>query len=312
MLLVLALFVPALIIGILTALAVRRWPQLDPASARPAHEVATAAERARREHSRAARVLRSRADPAAITGLALTIALLVVLVGGVVVGWLAYAVRANHTLIHIDRSIAPWGYDHTTDLTRHVLNAVTWLGSTGGVITMIAAALIVELRRRPTVSLPGFLLAVLIGQAILSNGVKNVVANVRPTINPIARSLGHAFPSGHTVGAAACFAAAALVLGRGRSRNTQAILAGAAVAVAVAVAASRVLLGVHWLSDVLGGLALGWAWFMLCAMAFGGRLLRLGAPLEAAERAIDLADPQQPPNTPLNESSARRPPARRT
>jgi hypothetical protein len=34
----------------------------------------------------------------------------------------------------------------------------------------------------------------------------------------------------------------------------------------------------------VAGLALGWAWFALCAMAFGGRLLRFGAPVEAAER----------------------------
>ena len=37
------------------------------------------------------------------------------------------------------------------------------------------------------------------------------------------------------------------------------------------------LLDVHWLTDVIGGLALGWAWFALCAIAFGGRLLRFGA-----------------------------------
>jgi len=42
---------------------------------------------------------------------------------------------------------------------------------------------------------------------------------------------------------------------------------------------------VHWLSDVVGGLALGWGWFAACSIAFGGRLLRFGAPVEAAERA---------------------------
>jgi undecaprenyl-diphosphatase len=50
------------------------------------------------------------------------------------------------------------------------------------------------------------------------------------------------------------------------------------------VAGSRVLLDVHWLTDVLGGLALGWAWFAACAIAFGGRLLRFGASAQAAGR----------------------------
>jgi undecaprenyl-diphosphatase len=58
------------------------------------------------------------------------------------------------------------------------------------------------------------------------------------------------------------------------------MLIGAAAGIAVAVAASRVLLDVHWVSDVIAGLCLGWAWFAICAIAFGGRLLRFGAPAE--------------------------------
>ena len=60
-------------------------------------------------------------------------------------------------------------------------------------------------------------------------------------------------------------------------------MAGLAVAIAVAVAASRVLLDVHWLTDVIAGLVLGWAWFAACAVAFGGRMLSFGATARAAE-----------------------------
>jgi undecaprenyl-diphosphatase len=41
---------------------------------------------------------------------------------------------------------------------------------------------------------------------------------------------------------------------------------------------------VHWLSDVIAGLTLGWAWFAVCAIAFGGRILRFGAAAETAAR----------------------------
>ena len=62
------------------------------------------------------------------------------------------------------------------------------------------------------------------------------------------------------------------------------------------VACSRVLLGVHWLSDVIAGLAFGWAWFGICAIAFGGRFLVLGAPVEqAAEVATDKVPASERP-----------------
>jgi len=64
------------------------------------------------------------------------------------------------------------------------------------------------------------------------------------------------------------------------------------------VAASRVLLDVHWLSDVIAGTMLGWGWFAICSIAFGGRLLHFGAPaetvVETAKNAEDAPDVGRP------------------
>ena len=132
------------------------------------------------------------------------------------------------------------------------------------------------------------------GKEALILTIKDLADRVRPTLNPIAATLGPSFPSGHSATAAAFYAGAALLLGRRRGRPARAILAGVAVGIAVAVAASRVLLDVHWLTDVIAGLALGWAWFAVCAIAFGGRLLRFGAGAETAAQAMKATSRRTP------------------
>jgi len=105
---------------------------------------------------------------------------------------------------------------------------------------------------------------------------------------------GGSFPCGHAAAAAASFAAFALLAGIGRSPRAQAGLA-AAVALAIGIACTRVFLDVHWLTGVIAGLALGWAWFALCSIAFGGLLLRFGAPVEQAQQATATAPSPPPP-----------------
>jgi membrane-associated phospholipid phosphatase len=287
---VVVLFLPALLAGALVALLLARRPQFDPASVHvasvAAHELEHSLDTPRGVRGWARRHL----DPKTTTGLALVAGMLVVVVGGALVGVLAYLVRAHASLQDVDDSVAPWGASHATVFAHDVVQAVTELGGTTGLLIIIVVVAVIEMIRRPSRWLPLFLAVVALGQPLVTNQIKDLLDRVRPTIDAGAASLGPSFPSGHSAGAAACFAAIALVLGRGRSRRAHAVLAGAAVFIAVTVATSRVLLGVHWLSDVIGGLALGWAWFALCALAFGGRLLRFGAPVEAAERTLDARD----------------------
>jgi membrane-associated phospholipid phosphatase len=229
--------------------------------------------------------LAARRDPEAATGLALTMALVAIVVGVTVLGLLALLLQGHHTVLPLDRSLADWGRDDHSSATDRILTAITQLGDTWGIVITCAVLAVVGLRRPPrvaVVAVVAFVAVVIIGDKLATTAVKDLVERARPTVNPIAARLGPAFPSGHASTAAALYAAAALVLGRGRRRRTRELLAAAGVGLAVVVAATRVLLGVHWVSDVIGGLALGWAWFAVCVVAFGGRLLDFGAPVEDA------------------------------
>jgi membrane-associated phospholipid phosphatase len=231
-----------------------------------------------------------RTDPATATGLALTAALVMVIGGGVVIGLLAFLVRGNDALRSIDSSAAQWGFDHATALSTRLITWVTDLGDFPVVPLIALPVLIYEWRRRPNLHIVLFVAVVYAGDKLITNAIKDLIDRARPTLNPIAHTLGPSFPSGHASTAASFYAALALILARGRSARVRALLAGGAGAIAIAVAASRVLLDVHWLSDVVAGLMLGWAWFALCAIAFGGRRLHFAEPMEEARAAAPTRD----------------------
>lgn len=92
--------------------------------------------------------------------------------------------------------------------------------------------------------------------------VKLDVARPRPTIEPhLVVETTNSFPSGHAAGSLTFFLTVALLLThRGRWRR---LAAGAAVAMAMIVGLTRVMLGVHWPSDVIGGWAFGGLWVIV-------------------------------------------------
>lgn len=293
--------IAALAAGLL-ALVAARWCAASPAvPKRPTHEVARAAGEVVREHRRIRSFVAGRLDRSVATGLLLTAALGVTLVGGLVLGILAVLVRRVGAIQHVDNSVAAWGYDHRSSASTDGLRAITELGNIRIVIVVAAVLVLVDAIRRRNGWSFLFLLVVLAGMEATQLGVKELVGRLRPTLNPAAATLGPSFPSGHSATAAAFYGAAALIIGRSLRRPTRQLVIAAAIGMTIAVAASRVLLDLHWLSDVVGGLSLGWGWFALCAVIFGGRLLR---PTAAADFAS--AGAAEPPRA----KHSRRPPRR--
>jgi undecaprenyl-diphosphatase len=270
--------------GVVWGLAVRAFPGADPARAASRGISGQIA-----GHAGPRGFLRARLDPEKTTGLALTLALAGLGVVFVAFGVAIAMIRSDSGMVAADAAVTRWAADRATPFSEAAFGAITVAGSTIAAIVVALATAVYAVRRWRRWSVALFLLIVVAGQLLLANLVKIAVERVRPDAPPFNVLTGPSFPSGHTTTAAAVWAAVALVLGSGAPSRTRAILAGGAAGIAVLVACSRVFLGAHWTSDVIGGLLLGWIWFGLVAVAFGGRVLRLGAPAREAP-AVERTD----------------------
>ncbi len=237
------------------------------------------------EHPSLQRVLRY-ADHRVSGGVAVAAGFVVVFVAALVVGWIFETIDTDRGFARWDGAAAEWGPDHADDSASTVLSWFTHLGGTPVVAVLMVIVAVVDYRRFRQPAVFAFMAIVGIGTVLINNGLKLLVMRDRPQVGQLVDAAGSSFPSGHSATSAACWLAMAIVAGRWTSRRAQPWLTAGAVAIACVVAASRVLLGVHWLTDVVAGLIVGWTWCFLVAIAFGGRLQRFGAPMrEIVEEA---------------------------
>ena len=160
-----------------------------------------------------------------------------------------------------------------------VVKAVTWLGS-GGVLWTATGAATVLLAFRRRWRLAVYPLVAGAGSVVLDPVLKSLVGRLRPVVaHPVAHGQGNSFPSGHSLGSIVCYGALFLVfLPAVRDRWRRAFAAGT-VALITLIGISRILLGVHYISDVLGGWALGITWLGITAFAFELSRQATGAPV---------------------------------
>ena len=162
-----------------------------------------------------------------------------------------------------DDAVAEWGSRHATSVSTEVLDWVTDLGSTALLAVIVVAVGTYDAVQRRNLHGMLFLTVVAVGVVAINNLLKWIVDRQRPNVPHLVETSGSSFPSGHASAAAATWLAVVLVITRDRSRRGRFVAAAIAVLISVGVAASRVLLGVHWLTDVIAGLVVGWGWFLL-------------------------------------------------
>jgi membrane-associated phospholipid phosphatase len=227
-------------------------------------------------------------------GMRLTTASALALLGLVPFALIAALVAGGWPPLHdLDRAVTDslhtWALGHP-----HWTEANIWWTNIFDPMPLRAAALVLViwlLRRRAKRLALWAATAMAVG-GVLGALLKLLVGRHRPDLlDPVARATGYSFPSGHALNAALTAGVFVLVLlpvARGAKRW---MLWGAAIAVTVLTGLSRIVLGVHWTSDVVAGWLLGIAVVAVTAAAFP----RL-RPERVVEEGLEpeLADAQPP------------------
>lgn len=165
------------------------------------------------------------------------------------------AVGAAHEMLPWDRPITRAAVDARTSFTDDVALKVSFLGSTPVVLSVAAVAALVAWRRSPRLAVA--IIVIALARPLTEWAVKELVGRDRPVGHRLVDGTGPSFPSGHPMAAAASWCLIPLVVELYAHRRAVWWASVVAVwALAVCVAVSRVWLGVHWASDVVGGLLL--------------------------------------------------------
>lgn len=206
--------------------------------------------------------LARRLQPAGARGLSLTLSLAVLVAAGWVFGAVAQDVIAGDDAARLDRPVLDWFVAHREPWLTTTMNLLTALGSSGVLLPLVVLAGGWWWWRGRTVRPLIALGLAYIGAELLFQIVKVVTDRQRPSAEFAFRHYtGLAFPSGHATLAAAVFGAlAALIAAASSSWRAKVASWAGAVFITIVVGVSRLYLGAHWLTDVLGGWALGAMW----------------------------------------------------
>jgi membrane protein DedA with SNARE-associated domain/membrane-associated phospholipid phosphatase len=254
--------------------------------------------------------LKRRVDPSLRIGLYFTLGVALTVAAASAFGALLEEVVEGETQAGLDGPLAHFIVEHRSPEVTGIMRVVTQFGGLILVAGVLGASAVIVYVRNRDANGSAFFVATLIGALGLDDAIKLVVGRPRPHLSPLVHATGSSFPSGHALAATAMCAALAFVLSRRREWRTGVWIWAAALFLSSVVALSRVYLGVHWPTDVIGGMILGafWVAFTTSGLALGGELRDRRKPRVEAATAHPDAGGTAPtlPNFPVP------PPKRRT
>jgi membrane-associated phospholipid phosphatase len=234
----------------------------------------------------------ARFDPDRSLGLRLTLAATAAFLVLVPFALLALLVLGAWPPLHrLDAAVTDALHGYALDHPAWVRAMSLWTDVFAPNPLRVGAALLVAwllYRRAPRLAL--WVITTMTVGGLLGPLLKLLVGRHRPDLlDPVARAAGYSFPSGHALNAT--LAAGVLLLVflpyvRGRP-GLRGALWTAAVLLAVVTGLSRIALGVHWTSDVVGGWLLGTAVVAATAAAFTTWRTRIGHPVRTTREGVE-------------------------
>jgi membrane protein DedA with SNARE-associated domain/membrane-associated phospholipid phosphatase len=223
----------------------------------------------RARHPRTYEWVLDRFEPAGYLGLHLTIGLLVSVCALWVFGNITEDVIHNDPITQFDLTVLDWFHAHMTPLAYRIFVAISWLGSPTVVTVLGAAVACVLAIQHRRLLLLGWA-AALAGAGVLDSVLKHIIQRARPIYaSEYLSHYSYSFPSGHAMGSLVCYGMLAyliVVSWKMRKQVRGAIVLAAGVLV-FAIGLSRLCLGVHYFSDVVGGYCGGMFWLASCITA---------------------------------------------
>jgi membrane-associated phospholipid phosphatase len=177
---------------------------------------------------------------------------------------LARAYVDGGLVVSFDDNVSRWVAENLPGSIESIARVVTWIGGVIGssAVTVVAVVLLWRASRRADAL---FVAAAFVGISVLVPILKAVYERARPDLATVPLPHSYSFPSGHAATAVVLYGALGVLLAERASSRLRAAgwLAGAAL-LALAIGTSRVLLNVHFVSDVAAGFAVGLAWLCCC------------------------------------------------
>ena len=182
-------------------------------------------------------------------------------------GAIALSVIAIGPASTLDGAAMAWTHVHTTPWLTDVMLRVSYLGGPSATSVYVLLFIVYFLWRRHF-AMALAVAAVVYGGMLLNVVVKYAFERARPAVeNPVITLTTYSFPSGHAA-ASTIFAGLLCVLAfrSGSGRPDKALALVAATIWVGMVCASRVYLGLHYVTDVLAGVTEGVAWLAVSTL----------------------------------------------